>query len=491
MYRCKESAAPRRWHGSLALRLACLVNGTVVLILLGFGIIDARRERVRHLRIEQERLYEQAGVLLAARAHFTDVAEFQHFVDMFCREMRTDASPGHHIVLLAQDQNVIARAHLHAEAELERQMIRASAVTSGGFAHAGKRYLAASMISASGERVVVTESLALVEAILRAQWTSRAISLGALALMLFAVNGLALRFWVKRPLRGLVAGVRSVEREELSARVAPTGSDELRALAGGFNQMAAALERADRARRAGLRRAANIQSRLLPDLAQAHAGCEIAALFRPTDSVGGDLYDVIDLPDGSMLLAILDVSGHGVAAALHTALLRTVLHYESRLGRSVAEILRHMNEELVQVVAGSGEFATCVIVRLNANSGSAEWCSAGHDPPVVVRHDDRVETLEGGGLPLGVLADAAYDAQPLSLETGARLVLYTDGAHEAANGDGELFGRTRLFDSLRSAAGRTPTETLRSVLIALERFSASRAFSDDLTLLCLARASER
>lgn len=482
-----DSTGPRiTWYGSLTFRLAWLVNGVMVLILMLFGLLDARREREFHLRIERERLGEQAGVLLAARAHFTDVAEFQHFVDMFCREMRTDASPGHHIVVLDQSRHVIARAHERPHAELEESMLQTADARVSEFSYAGERHVSVRLTSAAGEQAIVTQSLALVDTILRAQWVSRAISLSVLALALILVNGLALFLWVRRPLRDLVGGVRAVGRGELSARVTPSGSEELRVLAAGFNQMAAALERTERARRADLRRAADIQSRLLPHLEEAHQGCEIAALFRPADSVGGDLYDVIELPDGSLLLVLLDVSGHGVAAALHTALLRTVLHYEARAGRSVGDILRTMNDELVQVVAGTGEFATCVLVRLHASMGTGEWANAGHDPPVIARPDGRVESLEGGGLPLGVVANAAFDAHPISLVRDARLVLYTDGAHEAANERGELFGRPRLFESLASASQPTPAETVQSALTAIEQFTGNHEFGDDVTLLCLA-----
>lgn len=474
-------------HGTLTFRLAWLVNGVMVLVLGLLGFMDARRERDLHLRIEHERLREQAGVLLAARAHFTDVAEFQHFVDMFCREMQTGASPGHHIVLLDRDRNVIARAHQRPDARLEENMVYATDAASVGFLYAGERYVAVGLDNSAGERAVVTESLTLVESILQAQWRSRAIGFGVLALALFVMNSLALAAWVRRPLRHLVGGVGAIGRGELSVRVPPSGSDELRTLAGGFNQMAASLERAERARRNELRRAAEIQSHLLPCLDRRRDGCEIAALFRPADAVGGDLYDVIELPDGSLLLAVLDVSGHGVAAALHTALLRTVLHYEARSGKPVADILRAMNEELVQVVAGSGEFATCVLVRLNASNGSAEWGSAGHDPPVTVHADGRVESLEGGDVPLGVVAGGTYDTQSVSLDRDARLVLYTDGAHEAANADGELFGRARLFRALARAGAETPAETLKSAVSALEQFTAKRAFGDDVTLLCVAR----
>lgn len=484
------AGARTTWHGTLTFRLAWLVNGIVVLVLSVFGFVDAQRERHLHLRIERERLREQAGVLLAARTHFEDVAEFQHFVDMFCREMHTEASPGHHIVLLDRDRNVIARAHERSDAELERRMVEAADASVGGSSHAGGMYVAVSLTSAASERAVVTQSLALVESILRAQWTSRAVSLAVLGLALFAVNGLALLVWVRRPLGHLVRGVGAIGRGELSTRVSSSGSDELRTLAGGFNQMAASLERVERARRAELRHAADIQSRLLPHLERTHRGYEIAALFRPADSVGGDLYDVIELPDGSLLLALLDVSGHGVAAALHTALLRTVLHYEARAGKSVGDIMRTMNDEFVQVVAGTGEFATCVLVRLAANNGTGEWANAGHDPPVIVRSDSGVESLEGGGLPLGVAAGTTYDAHAISLDRDVRLVLYTDGTHEAANARGELFGRPRLFASLASASPPTPAETLRSALSEIEQYTGNRVFGDDVTLLCLALRPE-
>jgi sigma-B regulation protein RsbU (phosphoserine phosphatase) len=248
--------------------------------------------------------------------------------------------------------------------------------------------------------------------------------------------------------------------------------------------MAATLERVDRGRRSQMRRARNIQARLLPTNGRSAGGFMVVAAFQPADSVGGDFYDVFRLPDGSTLVTVLDVSGHGVAAALHTALLRTVLHYESRSNSDPAAIATAMNREFASV-ADSGEFATCLLVRLHDN-GDLEYVSAGHDPAAIVNRDGSVRLLSAGGLPLGVLPVEHYASESAKLGCDERLYMYTDGLYEISRPDGTLFGRDRFIELVAELV-RGGSDAPETVVAHIQPYARNDHFEDDVTLLCVKR----
>jgi serine phosphatase RsbU (regulator of sigma subunit) len=237
-----------------------------------------------------------------------------------------------------------------------------------------------------------------------------------------------------------------------------------------------------------MRRARAIQTRLLPPIESSSNGSyEVSAVFRPADSVAGDLYDIVELADGSTLLGVLDVSGHGVAAALYTALLRTVLRHQAKVTCDLARIVAAMNDEFTSVAGDSGEFATCFLVRLDRSTGSLEFVGAGHDPAVIVRADGSVELLEGRGLPIGLGGLEGYATSRSALRPGDRLFLYTDGLHEVIDEQGVQFGRQRLIDLLAKTSGLVPREQLDDVVRSVRSHERSGGFQDDVTLLCARR----
>jgi sigma-B regulation protein RsbU (phosphoserine phosphatase) len=235
--------------------------------------------------------------------------------------------------------------------------------------------------------------------------------------------------------------------------------------------------------------AREIQRRLLPPEGLSIPGYTVAALFEPADSVGGDMYDVIALPDGRVLLAVLDVCGHGVPAALYAALLRTVLRREAVACTDLRSIVASMNEELTTVVGASGEFATCLLVRLDPESGTTDYIGAGHEPAIVVRAGGSTDLLEGDGLPLGIPGQRNDRVQAAQLQPGDRLFVYTDGLHEVFDACGEPFGRERLAKLLVETNARRPAEQLRASVDRVCAFAAGQALPDDVTLVCAARES--
>jgi serine phosphatase RsbU (regulator of sigma subunit) len=483
------TAARIRWWNSLAFRLGVVINLTAVVVSGGFWAMDYRRERSVHLENEVDRLGEEAGVLRTARAHFSDAAEFERFVDNFCRQMSAKVSPGHHILAFDNLGNIVVRAHERAEATLEAKMAEAHPSPAWRFTHRGAEYVAVSVPDSFGGRIVVAQSLQPLEAIIRAQALSRAASLGVLAVLVFGITMIVLVGWVRTPLHELVRGLSAVGQGRLDARVRASGTRELRYLAERVNEMAGALEGVAKRAHAEMRHAREIQRRRLPADGISVPGCTVAALFEPADSVGGDMYDVIPLPDGRVLLAVLDVSGHGVPAALYAALLRTILRREVMAGADLPPIVAALNDELINVVGSSGEFATCLLVRLDPHTGALDYLGAGHDAAIVVRPGSSPQFLEGDGLPLGIAGARTEHVQAARLEPGDRLFLYTDGLHEVFDERGEQFGRERLVELLAATSAWPPADQLRRSVERLRQFAAGHSFLDDLTLLCAVRGT--
>jgi hypothetical protein len=185
--------------------------------------------------------------------------------------------------------------------------------------------------------------------------------------------------------------------------------------------------------------ARTVQQVLIPDELPVTPGFEIASVYRPFGEVGGDFFQIIPIENGGILVAIGDVSGKGMPAAMTVSLLvgtlRTLAHYTQRPG----EILAAMNLRMLD--RSSGGFTTCLILRVDAD-GSMTTANAGHIAPYLGGTEIAIEN----GLPLGLSGDAAYAEVALSLAVGEQLTLLTDGVVEARAGSGELFGFERTAE---------------------------------------------
>jgi len=480
---------PLRWWNTLTLRLALVFNAVAVGVLGAFWVVDCRHEYTKQLNIAAERLGEEARILSAARSHFTEVGDFQEFLDTFCRQMSPAVSPGHHIVMFGPSGEAIAPAHVRSQAGLEGLMAATRAGASAQFSFDGLDYLSVSAQGADGARVVIAQSLAPIWAALQTQAGSRALSLAVVAALVIGITTITVLVLVRDPLRQVVAGIQALGRGRFDVRLPRSRNPVLRYVAERINEMARALHAVDQQRRAEMKRARAIQSRLLPPEQHAIGVYDIAAKLYPADSVGGDLYDIVRLEDGSTLLAILDVAGHGVAAALYTALLQNVLHYEARATADPARLLDVMNAQLARKAGGSGDFATCFLVRLDRDTGAIDYAGAGHEPVVLVRSSGAIELLESGGPPLGLIAGNAYAVGHARLESGDRLLLYTDGLHEIWDGGGRHFGREKLIALLGGTARHEPAAQVDAVIEAVRRSARDSRFVDDVTLICALRTA--
>lgn len=237
---------------------------------------------------------------------------------------------------------------------------------------------------------------------------------------------------------------------------------------------------------AQLRVAHQVQSRLLPQALPSVDGYDVAAVYIPSWELAGDYYDFFPLPNGRLGLAIADVAGKGVPAALIMATFRALLRAHVASGAALAEIAVRLNRLLRDDCRPHG-FVTCFLAELEPATGRLTYVNCGHVPPLLVGTGVSEEELSEGGPVLGVFEKAAYVVREATLEPGQTLVLLTDGVSEARRPDGEELGAGRIRAIVREGSSRGAAAVADEIVRLSREFTASTGFEDDFTLVLLAR----
>ncbi len=225
-----------------------------------------------------------------------------------------------------------------------------------------------------------------------------------------------------------------------------------------------------------------IQASFLPTEAPQFPGLELAGAAQSHREVGGDYYDFIPVGENRLGLAIADVSGKGIPAALIMAGFRMSLLAEVRNEFAIRAVMRKVNSLLYESTE-RGRFVTCFYGVLDVKNRALNFSNAGHNPPLLRRQDGTIEYLYEGGVALGVLPDAEYEDRPVVLRPEDVLVLYTDGVTEAVSPEGEQFGQTRLEGLLARLADRPAASIVDGIVAAITEWCASAGMTDDLTLM--------
>ncbi len=264
-------------------------------------------------------------------------------------------------------------------------------------------------------------------------------------------------------------------------------------LLGAFaTQAAVAVERARTARERVERRrfekelaiARDIQRSFLPAHAPRVPGFDLAGTSIAHDQVGGDYYDFITVSETRLGLAVADVSGKGIPAALLMAGFRMSLLAEIRNEFAIRAVMRKVNQ-LLHESTERGRFVTAFYGLLDWRNGVFTFVNAGHNPPLLIRPDGTTELLSEGGVALGVLEDTRYEERPFAIGHGDVVVMYTDGVSEAEDEHGELFGPERIERIVRAHPEHTARELLQDILAAVLDWTGERGPGDDLTLLVM------
>jgi sigma-B regulation protein RsbU (phosphoserine phosphatase) len=230
-----------------------------------------------------------------------------------------------------------------------------------------------------------------------------------------------------------------------------------------------------------------VQKALLPERNPTLPGWDLILFTRPANEVGGDLVDYHVLEGGRLALALGDVSGKGLGAALLMAKLQATLWAIVGQLDSLADLGARVNEILIRDGV-PGRFATLVYLELSPNEGSVRVLNAGHLPPVVLE-GGRYRELSPVATPLGAVPNVSYTEQRVELGPGGMLVVYSDGLTEAANEAGEFYGEERLRGLLSQLQGMSSEAACARVLSEVQSFIGNERYSDDLSLAFLRRIS--
>lgn len=330
------------------------------------------------------------------------------------------------------------------------------------------------------------------------------IALGLVAALFLVIEIFALFFGV-RITEGIIAAVRSLGRGtravaagDLDATITLPNEDEFGDLAADFNAMTRAVKkgRDDALARERLTRelqtAREIQERLLPHDEPHLAGFEITGASIPSREIGGDYFDFILQPHDCMGIAIGDVSGKGMPAALLMSNLQASLHGQVIHPSSVSQVVSRVNDLLV-ASTDPHMFATFFYSVLDTRTGVLTSTNAGHNPPLVLRAGGDLGELGEGGLLLGMLPDQDYRQQETAIGPGDVVVLFTDGITEAVGPSAEpddpeaMFGDEALVEVVRRHAHLPAVGIKEAILAAVANHTAGVEQSDDITLVVIRR----
>ncbi len=312
----------------------------------------------------------------------------------------------------------------------------------------------------------------------------RHIKIGGFAVLITLLVGLvvaAISIW---PMMDLVTFVHRIHRGDLEQELKLEYSTEFVQLSRHINAMTAGLR--DRMRlRNSLVLAQEVQQNLLPSKKPTVKGLDITGHATYCDETGGDYFDflkIADQPDTTAAIAVGDVVGHGVAAAMLMATARGILRSRCRTPGTLADLLTHLNALLVEDTGGD-RFMTMLLMTVDAKRKEMCWATAGHDTPIVYDPaTDHFSEFNGTGMSLGLVKGAEYEEHLFTdVQPGQIIMALTDGMWEAFNKNGEMFGKDRIRSLIRRFANLSAVEISERINAELASFLEQKKPDDDLT----------
>ncbi len=232
--------------------------------------------------------------------------------------------------------------------------------------------------------------------------------------------------------------------------------------------------------------ARDLQATLVTGTLPQHPSFDLGAFNRIANMVGGDLYELVTLPDGRLAVLFGDASGHGMAAGLVMAVAHSGFRTQLDVDPSPKAMVRALNRILC-ATGGTRSFFSCVYVLLSPD-GTFSITVAGHPPPDQIDREGKIiERLGQGSYPLGIRASLEWEPISGSLAPGQTLLLYSDGLYEACDDRENTFGEERIETLVRLYAGAPPSELVRELAQHLMTFCGRRAPEDDVSIVAVRR----
>ncbi len=236
--------------------------------------------------------------------------------------------------------------------------------------------------------------------------------------------------------------------------------------------------------------ARNIQRSLLPQSLPEISGYSVAYRSVTCYEVGGDYLDIVEQPDGGVLMVVADVAGKGMASAIMSTSFRAAFRAIASTGLPLDELGTRMNQHhWAEGEEARRRYVTAIFMRLNPERGELEVVNAGHNPGFLLEPGGEIVQFESTGTPLGMLPGMRYSTEKCGFTPGARLLFYTDGLTEVFRGD-EEFGTERLLDVFCKCPAVNADDILGALWTAIGEFAQGAAQGDDMTALALCREAQ-
>lgn len=334
----------------------------------------------------------------------------------------------------------------------------------------------------------------------------------SIAFLIVEIVSLIVGITMTRTITGTVhhlyEGTQRVMQGDFSHRIEVKGRDQLATLANSFNLMTGRIEnllavaKEKERLQSEIEIAREVQNQLYPKRVPDVQSLRLTAVCKPARMVSGDYFDYECVREAKVALAIGDVAGKGISAALLMATLQSSLRTELRasaaqmamaagngktvVGLSTSELVGHLNQQL-HANTSPEKYATFYLAIYDEASGLLRYTNAGHLPPILVR-DGQASRLNVDGTVVGAFPFARYDESQLQTQSGDLLLCFTDGVSEPENEFGEMFGEERLTDLVVRNAHKSDAEILDTIIGAVEQWTGSPELQDDMTLLLARRA---
>jgi phosphoserine phosphatase RsbU/P len=319
--------------------------------------------------------------------------------------------------------------------------------------------------------------------------------------------GIRLTRTITQAVHNLYEGTLHVREGDFSHRIEVVMRDQLGELTESFNRMTENLERLVQVAKekerlqSELEIASEVQSQLYPRFLPVSKTLQLTACCHPARVVSGDYYDYLNLQESELAIAIGDVAGKGISAALLMATLQASMRTQLGAGReiaatvsgseyameslSTASLVSRLNHQLYAFTSPE-KFATFYFAVYDEESGLLRYTNAGHLPPLLLRNGS-VTRLEVTGTVVGAFPFSSYEESQIQLQRGDLLVCYTDGVTEPENEYGEMFGEERMIQAIYKSADHPPEQIVTAVMDSVRQWTGSPELQDDMTMLLARR----
>jgi sigma-B regulation protein RsbU (phosphoserine phosphatase) len=305
------------------------------------------------------------------------------------------------------------------------------------------------------------------------------------------ITGIAMTRRITRAVNDLYIATQYVTNQDWTHRVKVERRDQLGLLGESFNKMTGSISALmdEQKKRQRLENeiaiASEVQNQLFPQKLPCVPGVELEAICKPARTVSGDYYDFIELSPTHVAIALADISGKGISAALLMASLQAALRSQLLVPgsehMSTAELVGRLNTHLVRNT-GDDRFATFFIAVYDCATRTLRYTNAGHLPGLLIANAS-AKHLDKGGMVLGVMEDYPYEEDSVVVPAGALLVQYSDGLIEPENAYGEEFGVRRLQEAAIRVQSAPPRAVGQSLMIAAEEWAGTPEQADDMTVI--------